>query len=251
MNVSLIGTGNCATILGKLFMSKGHTITQVIGRNEVTGKRLAAELQTAFISFKETPEQRTDLVIVALSDNALPEALSGLNFDITPVMHTAGAVSIHVLRGISANYGVLYPLQSMSKKMDHIPPIPFIIEGNTVTAQNFVGDFALTLSENVQIMEEEKRIRLHAAAVIVNNFTNYLYSVAKEFCDQEHIDFNILKPLIFETAERMKDHAPVDMQTGPAIRKDNVTLDKHLRVLAAYPKLRTMYMRLTDGIMNP
>jgi hypothetical protein len=95
------------------------------------------------------------------------------------------------------------------------------------------------------------RLRLHTAAVIVNNFTNYLYSVAEVFCEKEMVDFNLLKPLIKETADRIMDNSPREVQTGPAVRKDITTLDKHLRLLAAHPKVRTLYMRMTDGIMHP
>jgi predicted short-subunit dehydrogenase-like oxidoreductase (DUF2520 family) len=174
-----------------------------------------------------------------------------MNFGNIPVVHTAGAVSMNILQKLSENYGVLYPLQSVSKSNSTIPQIPFIIEGNNEHMRSFLRYFAATLSNMVDELDEERRLRLHAAAVIVNNFTNYLYNVAKDFCDKEKIDFDLLKPLITETAERIKDNSPADVQTGPAIRKDIVTLDKHLRLLSAYPKLRTMYMRMTDGIMNP
>jgi hypothetical protein len=93
-------------------------------------------------------------------------------------------------------------------------------------------------------------LRIHAAAVIVNNFTNYLYAVTETFCHQECIDFNLLKPLILETAHRIQSVSPHDVQTGPAIRSDIGTIDKHLRLLNNHPKLKTLYTRLTDGIMN-
>lgn len=251
MKISFIGTGNCATVLARLSKQKGHTVLQFIGRNEASGKALAAEMQAGFISLSQAPDLQTELVIVCLSDNALPAALAGMNFGKIPVVHTAGAVSMNVLGNISENIGILYPLQSVSKDTNDLPVIPFIIEGNNEPMRLFLRHFASTLSDTVDELDEEKRLRLHAAAVIVNNFTNYLYNVAKTFCEQEHIDFNLLKPLIQETAERIKDHSPGDVQTGPAIRKDITTLDKHLRLLSAYPKLRTMYMRMTDSIMNP
>ena len=91
---------------------------------------------------------------------------------------------------------------------------------------------------------------MHAAAVIVNNFTNYLYGVAETFCKEENIDFNLLKPLIKETANRIEDHSPLDVQTGPAKRGDVITLSKHLKLLHDHPKLRVLYTRMTDAIMN-
>ena len=86
---------------------------------------------------------------------------------------------------------------------------------------------------------------------LVSNFTNHLYAVTDEFCQKENLDFNLLFPLIKETAERIKDFSPKDVQTGPAIRNDVFTLDKHLRLLSAHPKLKYLYLKLTDSIMNP
>jgi predicted short-subunit dehydrogenase-like oxidoreductase (DUF2520 family) len=103
----------------------------------------------------------------------------------------------------------------------------------------------------VQRTTDEERLKLHTAAVIVSNFTNHLYAIAEDFCKSEHIDFNLLKPLILETAQRIMNMSPADVQTGPAVRKDIQTLDKHLRLLVNHPKLRTTYLRLSDSIMNP
>ena len=251
MKLSFIGSGNSATVLAHLCREKGHTLQQIIARNEEAGRALAAEMNCSYIPFGAAPDRETEAVIICLSDNALSEALCGMNFGNIPVMHTAGAVSMNVLQTVSSNYGILYPLQSLSRKNPVIPSIPFIVEGNNEHMRAFVRFLAGTLSDTVDELDEERRLRLHAAAVIVNNFTNYLYSTAKDFCDKEKIDFDLLKPLIVETAERIKDNSPADVQTGPAIRKDIITLDKHLRLLSNYPKLRTMYMRMTDGIMNP
>ena len=251
MNVTFIGSGNCAMVLARLCRQKGQHVKQIISRNEISGSALAEETGASYINMTGIPDMNTDLVIIALSDNALYKALAGFNFGNIPVVHTGGSASVQVLENVSKNIGVFYPLQSLSRDNMKIPSIPFIIEAGNPEMLVFLKGFALTLGDHAEEMSEEKRLRLHAAAVIVNNFTNYLYGVAKTFCDSEQLDFNLLKPLILETAERIMHHSPLDVQTGPAVRKDNVTLDKHLRLLNDYPKLRTMYMRLTDGIMHP
>ena len=251
MNISIIGTGNCATVLARLSKQKGHQIRQIIGRDISAAKALAAELDSGYADIKDAPDKNVDLVIFAISDSSLTDALKGISFGSTPVVHTAGAVSMEALQTVSENYGVLYPLQSLGKNMREIPPIPFIIEGNNEAMLDLVKRFAFSLSDSVQEMSCDKRLRLHAAAVIVNNFTNYIYGVAQNFCNEENVDFHMLLPLIKETAERIQNHSAAEVQTGPAIRKDITTLDKHLRLLTTHPKLRTMYLRLSDGIMNP
>jgi hypothetical protein len=134
--------------------------------------------------------------------------------------------------------------------MEKIPSIPFLVDGNTVDVTKFIEEFALSISDSVRRVGDDERLKLHAAAVVVSNFTNHLYAIAEEFCEKENIEFGMLKPLILETAYRVQSLSPSKVQTGPAVRKDIITLDKHLRILAAHPKLRTMYLRLTDSIMN-
>jgi predicted short-subunit dehydrogenase-like oxidoreductase (DUF2520 family) len=250
MKISIVGSGNVATVLAKLALQKGHTIQQIISRNVEARKALAKEVNASYIFAKDQIDINIDLVIVAITDNALHDGITDLQFEDVAIVHTAGSVSMHELAENSSNIGVLYPLQSLRKEMETIPPIPFLIEANNEHTLHIIETFARSLSDDVQIETEEKRFRLHAAAVIVSNFTNYLYGMAETFCKEESIDFNLLKPLIIETATRIEQHSPLDVQTGPAKRGDIVTLSKHLRLLDNHPKLRVLYTRMTDGIIN-
>ncbi len=250
MRISIIGTGNVAAILGQLFIQKGHSITQVAGRNTMVTQKLAKEFNAVPVQSGAALTMDTDMFIICLSDAAFPEAVSGMYFKQVPVFHTSGAMTMNILKSCGENYGVLYPLQSLSKETPVPESIPFLTDGCNDYSKQFLENFAHTLSNDVHFADDDTRIRLHAGAVMVNNFTNHLYKTAKWFCDNEKVDFNLLKPLIMETAKRIMTSDPADVQTGPAVRKDNITLDKHLRLLSKYPKLRTLYMRMTDGIMN-
>jgi predicted short-subunit dehydrogenase-like oxidoreductase (DUF2520 family) len=250
MDISIIGSGNVATVMATLAKEKGHRIIQIISRNQGAGLILAEKVGATYSLINNAVNKNIDLCIVALSDNALPEALRGINFGETMLVHTAGAVSMNALSTASSKVGVLYPLQSLRKDMVAFPPIPFLIEANSTENFNFLNEFAITLSDNVIFVEEGKRLRLHASAVLVNNFTNYLYSVAEDFCKNEEVDFNLLKPLIVETAHRIENNSPSKVQTGPAHRRDITTLEKHLRLFSAYPKIKTLYTRMSDSIMN-
>ena len=250
MKISIVGNGNVATVLARLAIQKGHTIKQIISRNIEARKLLAKEVDASYIFAKDQIDIGIDLVIVAISDNAIPDGIADLQFEDVAVVHTAGAVSMFELAKNSSNYGVLYPLQSLRKEMQTIPPIPFLIEANNENTLYIIETFARSLSDDVQIEKEEKRLRMHAAAVIVSNFTNYLYGMAETFCKEENIDFNLLKPLIVETATRIEHNSALDVQTGPAKRGDVSTLSKHLRLLDNHPKLRVLYTRMSDGIMN-
>lgn len=251
MKIAIIGSGNVATVLGRLIQKNNHKVVQVMSRNIEHARSLGEELGAHFTDFSGLPDISADIYIIAVADYAVRDCLPHLQLNDKLVVHTAGSVSKEVLRELSANYGVLYPLQSLRKEMKEIPEIPFLVDGNSEGVLQFIEAFARSLSPDVQQLNDENRLKLHVAAVIVSNFTNHLYAIAEEYCSKEQVDFNLLKPLIAETALRIRYTSPAAVQTGPAVRKDIHTLDKHLRLLVNHPKLRTTYLRLTDSIMNP
>lgn len=250
MRIVIIGSGNVATVLGRLFVKNNHEVIQVVSRNAGHAKILATEFNCPFTDNTGIIDTSAELYIVAVSDNALYNLNSSIHLGKKLVLHTAGSVSKDVLKDISVNYGVLYPLQSLRKEMEYSGDIPLLIDGSTEETTTMIEDFAKSISANVAKVSDEKRLKLHVAAVVVSNFTNHLYALAEDFCKKEEVDFNLLVPLIKETAERTASQSPVAMQTGPAVRNDVFTLDKHLQMLAGYPKLKYIYLKLTDSIVN-
>lgn len=252
MRITLIGTGNVATILGRMFVKCGHEVVSVYGRSYDRSAALANELNAAPMNLYEFQHQNnTDLYIIAVTDSALQDTILHLQFEKTPVVHTAGAVSRDILQANAIHYGVFYPLQTLTKESHDIPEIPFLIDANSDSLKDMLIQLAHSIHSNVYFADDNDRLKLHVAAVFVNNFTNHLFGMADHFCKEENVPFAMLKPLIMETAARVQNFPPSMVQTGPAARKDITTLDKHLRILNTHPKLRTMYLRMTDSIMNP
>lgn len=252
MRVVIIGAGNVASVLGRKIKKAGHEILQVVSRSHDSAKLLADELGCRATNDFADLDKTGDLFLVAMSDVALNELKEKMNVGDKIVVHTAGSVCKDVLKDVSVNYGVIYPLQSLRKenKNDSIV-IPLLIDAINEHSILIINEFANSISPVVSYTQDEQRLKLHVGAVLTSNFANHLYCLALDFCNKEQVDFKLLQPLIEETATRLKEHSPCDMQTGPASRKDVVTLDKHLRLLTAHPKLRTLYLRMTDSIMNP
>jgi predicted short-subunit dehydrogenase-like oxidoreductase (DUF2520 family) len=113
-----------------------------------------------------------------------------------------------------------------------------------------IDAFARSISGQVREADDSTRLKLHLSAIMVNNFTNHLFVMAEEFCRKEGVEFSLLLPLIRETADRLSLHAPVDVQTGPAIRGDRGTIAKHLALLSGYPDLEEAYRWFTARIMR-
>ena len=248
MQVVIIGSGNVASVLGRLCKQRGHEIVQVISRNAAHAKLLADELGCSYADYHEKLNDSAGLYILAVADTALQELNKRMNLGNKLILHTAGSVSKDVLKDISHNYGVLYPLQSLRKEMNYQTDIPFLIDGNSADTLTLVEDLAQTLSTDVTKATDDERLKLHVAAVVVSNFTNHLYALAEDFCKKEQVDFGLLSPLIKETAERIQHFSPATVQTGPAVRNDIFTIDKHLRILSNHPQLKNIYIKLTESI---
>ena len=251
MRIVIIGSGNVATVMGRLFKKNNHELIQVMSRHVDKAAVLANELGCPYTNYDGITDMSADLYLVAITDGILFDLNKSFSLGNKLIVHTAGSVSKEVLKDISTNYGILYPFQSLRKEMDVIPEIPLMVDGNTEEATILIEDFARTISPLVKRTTDDERLKLHVAGVVVNNFTNHLYAMAEEFCQKENIDFKLLFPLIQETTRRITVYAAKDVQTGPAVRNDVFTLDKHLRILSAHPKLKYLYLKLTDSIMNP
>ncbi len=249
MKIVIIGSGNVATVLGIKMLTAGHVIMQVMSEHEEHASILAKKLKCGYASTFESIIKEGDLYVVAISDKALSEIDKYLFLDKKPVFHTAGSVSKDVLKNMTKNYGVLYPLQSLRKENENTSDIPLLVDANTEENLTLIYDFAKTISDEVQIADDEKRLKLHVAAIIVNNFTNHLYSLAEDYCKNENVDFKLLLPLINETAARLAFHSPKQMQTGPAARNDSETIRKHLEILEKYPALKEIYELFTQSIL--
>jgi len=250
MRVVMLGSGNTATVLCEVILKAGHEIVQVASRNEGNAKTLAALYSAESASLTVSSFAEADIYIIALHDAALDHIQRIPALKNKFIVHTAGAVSINSLKDCSDTYGVLYPLQSLSKYSNHIPEIPFLVDGNNQEVLHRVLGFAKTLSNNVIEANDTERLNYNVAAVFINNFTNHLYAIAEIFCQKERLDFKNLFPLIDETTLRTKSVSPFLTQTGPAMRDDIFTLNRHLQALAANPELKYLYLKLSESIIK-
>ena len=111
---------------------------------------------------------------------------------------------------------------------------------------------ANSLSNQVYPYNSAQRLSLHLAGVFACNFTNYCYDMAKQVVDAQQVDFNLLYPLILETAKKATQNDPETMQTGPARRGDVNILDMHQRMLQDMGRedLKDAYTLLSQQIQK-
>ncbi|MDB5253313.1 MAG: hypothetical protein JWP27_2482 [Flaviaesturariibacter sp.] len=250
MDIVIIGTGNTATVLGKKLKGAGHRILQVFGRDAAAASELAYQLETESTNYWSVVTREADLYVLAVSDIAIEELKSELQLGEKTVVHTAAAVSKSVLEHSAAHFGVFYPLQTLKKNASHLPDIPMVIDASDPATLDLLDGLAHTISANVVEGDDAYRLKLHLAAVFCNNFTNHLYALMEDYCRTQGIPFSLLVPLIQETAMRLEEMAPSDAQTGPAIRRDQATIEKHLALLKDDARLREVYVMMTKSIQG-
>lgn len=240
-NIFIGGTGQVAWALGRMLVQNGQRVYAVVGRSVDATLELAAELSANACRWEDLTLEAGDCLILAVKDDAIATCASLIPPSNAFVFHCAGAVSHHVLKTCGPHIGVMYPLQSLRKDIRVPHTVPFLLTTSTPEAYEVAEALVAHMGCRAQQVSDEERLRYHLAAVLVNNLTNHLFSLAHAFCGREGIDFAQLIPLIQETAARLDYAAPAALQTGPAVRGDLQTKLVHEQLLASYPELLDWY----------
>lgn len=250
MNVVLLGSGNVATHLGLALKAAGHDILQVWSRVNDHASELAEKLSARPVSGElQSLSNAGDIYIMAVSDEVIPVLASRFPFKDKLLVHTSGTTDMAALSEGSLSAGVLYPLQTFSKqKKVNFRNIPVAIEGSSAGITGVLHSLAESISDNVFFLDSQKRLMLHMAAVFACNFSNHLYTIAEEILAKQGLGFDLIRPLIAETAEKVQSFSPSEVQTGPAVRNDEITVHKHLEALKDAAELRHIYEILSQSI---
>ena len=250
-SVVFIGAGNLATNLAKALYYKGFRIVQVYSRTEESARTLAQSVEASYTTDLSSVAADAQLYIVSLKDAAfvqlLPEIVAGKENALW--VHTAGSVPMDVWAGKVNRYGVFYPMQTFSKQREvNFQEVPFFVEAKRPEDVELLKAVAATLSEKVYEASSEQRKSLHLAAVFICNFTNHMYALAADLLEKYNLPFDVMLPLIDETARKVHELAPRDAQTGPAVRYDENVMNNHLAMLVDSPALQEIYKLMSKSI---
>lgn len=247
INVVLLGAGNVAVHLFRAFSAaKNVQVKQVYNRSEKGLAAFNGQLPTTS-SIDELVD--ADVYILALRDDAIAETAASLRQKEGLVAHTSGAVSIEALKDLPRS-GVFYPLQTFSKDQPlNYANIPFCLEAKNPADLDVLKKLANAVSGNLYEVSSEQRKKLHVSAVFVCNFVNHLYAIGEDICITNRLPFEILQPLITETAAKVTRSSPREVQTGPAVRGDKGTIHTHLELLSSAEN-KDIYQLLTHAIQT-
>lgn len=250
MKIVLIGAGNLATHLGKALHAAGHDMVQVFSRTMQSAETLASLLDAEPLTDMAQVRDDADVYIFSVKDSALEQLISQLCGGEKKVfLHTAGSMPMSVFRGKALHYGVLYPMQTFSKQREvDFSIIPCFIEANDEFALKQIEGLAGQISHRVFQLSSEDRKYLHLSAVFACNFANHCYAASQELLQQHGIPFDVMLPLIDETAAKVHGMTPKEAQTGPAVRYDENVIGKQIRLLENQPYFQKIYDCMSKSI---
>ncbi|MDY6318715.1 MAG: DUF2520 domain-containing protein [Prevotella sp.] len=251
MRIVMIGAGNLATNLGKALQNAGHDIVQVYSRTWEHAQQLATIIGGAATDDLDSIVDTADVYIFSLKDSALGDVVPKVSKGKAEklMIHTAGSMPMSCFEGMAVHYGVLYPMQTFSKQREvDFRSIPCFIEGNDSLAKQNIRALAESISGRVYEMSSDDRRFLHLAAVWACNFTNHCYEVSAEILRKHDVPFDVMLPLIDETAAKVHGMGPIDAQTGPAVRFDDNVIRAQAAMMRDNPILKDLYERMSMSI---
>lgn len=250
MKIVLIGAGNLATHLGKALHAAGHDMVQVFSRTMQSAEALASLLDAEPLTDISQVRDDADVYIFSVKDSALEQLISQLCGGEKKVfLHTAGSMPMSVFRGKALHYGVLYPMQTFSKQREvDFSIIPCFIEANDEFALKQIEGLAGQISHRVYQLSSEDRKYLHLSAVFACNFANHCYAASQKLLQQHGIPFDVMLPLIDETAAKVHGMTPKEAQTGPAVRYDENVIGKQIQLLENQPYFQKIYDCMSKSI---
>jgi predicted short-subunit dehydrogenase-like oxidoreductase (DUF2520 family) len=247
-NITVIGTGNVALQFSKLFLKNKFKIDGIYGRSNFSDSQIDNELYTDKVS---NISKKSDLYLVAVSDDAYIELLKNIPLKNKFIVHTSGSLVSEMLNSFSKRWGCLYPLQTIKKKqLIEWDNIPFFIEASNDNDLELLTNFCNANNLNYSVKNSNHRNQTHIAAVATNNFIYYLLSTIKEYCDKNKINFENLKPLMDQSLKNVLNFPAHQLQTGPAIRKDLKLIEKHIESLKSENDLKEIYQLFSEKIIK-
>lgn len=259
MKIAVIGSGNLATHLSLALQYSGNNIVQVYSRNIDNARWLADKLACKATDKSKSCEainninkvsRDADLYIIAVKDDAIREVAEQLCHERPDAifLHTAGSVTIDIFEGLAKRYGVLWPIQSLSKYADvDFRKVPCCIEASDNETLETIKKLTESITETIRIVPSEKRRKMHLAAVFANNLTNHCYRLAEKITEEEELDFSLLLPMIEETARKVSRMSPRDAQTGPMVRYDQAVMSRQLDLITD-ERTKAIYKLMAESI---
>ena len=253
MKIVCIGAGRLAHHLMPELQHAGCDLVQIYNRTSWPAELFAQKYRVPdYTTDLNSVFTGADMYFITVADDAVGDIAEQLRsiLDIQgTVVHCSGVLGIDILPFFRR--GVFYPLQSFSEHHEvEWRETPVIITSDYPEVSGILKSLAARITTNIYEMNDEQKTVVHLAAVFANNFTNHMLTLSETICRDSDVPFDILKPLIQTTVSKAFEAGPSSSQTGPAIRGDDNTIEKHLHLLEKYPEIIEVYKAITKSISN-
>ena len=247
--ITIIGSGNVAEAFARAVALSGNEVVQVYARNKERGEAVASLASAEWCGCKSELKP-ADIYLICVSDSAIVEVASSLPFaQGSIVAHTAGCGTLEMLAE-GCRRAIIYPFQTFTAgRVVDFRSIYLFVEAQDESVRAEVVQFAKSLSDNVSYADGAVRAKIHLTGVLACNFVNSLYATAASVLASAGLGFEVVAPLITETAAKAIDSAnPAMVQTGPAVRGDRATMERHRALIGDDELVRSIYDKISENI---
>lgn len=251
MNIAIIGSGNVAHFFALRLKAAGIKPLQILSPNADHARALAEKVETSYATELDELDERAVICLLAVKDDVLRQLPASDSWRGKLLIHTAGSVSLSDLERLSDRVACIWPLYSLSKEL--LPAhrdIPLVLNSRNEQDLHVVKKLAHTLSDRLYFLDDAQKKQAHLAAVFANNFSNHMFALARRIAEEHAIPFDLLLPLIENTAAKLHSATPEQNQTGPAIRHDEQTMAAHLQLLQHHPSRAALYRIISASIQT-
>lgn len=250
MKIYIIGTGKVATLLGKMLVKCGHRPLGVFGRDQKTVDSLSKALGCNSYNAVQDIPANGDLYFIAVKDDAIGTVAKSLRHVKGAIIHTSGATPLAIL-GRKTRAGVFYPVSTIRENFPKsLKKVPLCLEATDEATMKKLGILATALSNKIYLLDSSERARLHLAAVFTNNFTNHLLGIAMNLLDKHELPPELLEFLAISTVRNAFENGAFESQTGPAVRHDTRTIQRHLNALKSDKQAYEIYKLITNQLLR-
>jgi predicted short-subunit dehydrogenase-like oxidoreductase (DUF2520 family) len=246
-DIYIIGSGNIASHLAEQFTKQNLPLKGLFARNQKEGKQICRKNKIQFLKSLPLAEGDQSVIFCCISDDAISTCIDNLRQMDALIVHCSGIKQIPERKqGDLCRFGVFYPVISFSKNIPvNWTDVPVCIEASDQISFRVLKNISKKIKGRPYSIQSEERAIIHLSAVFVNNFTNMMYITAEKILFDHQLSFELLKPLVSQTAEKAMKSKPNLVQTGPARRGDKKTIRAHRRLLAGNPDILKVYNNLT------
>ena len=250
MDIVFVGAGRLATNLAQALSENGHRIVAVYSHTMESAQVLARLVGALAVDDVAQLPSEADAFILAVKDSVLPTVAQQLDKgrEEQVFFHTAGSVPMSVF-GNHHHCGVVYPMQTFSKQRRvDFGEVTFFVEASDSSTLHLAKHLAGSVSNHVKELSSEERRYLHLAAVFACNFVNHCYTLSADVLSSCGLSFDVMLPLVNETARKVATMSPAEAQTGPAVRYDENVIDAQLKMLSSQPLMQQVYRLMSQSI---